>query len=49
MVIWVSCPSTHTVPSRSIHFATLVATARTGQGFSAEFGGAGAVTSLRRG
>ena len=36
----VSWPSTHTVPSLSIHPATRMATARTGQGFSAELGGA---------
>ena len=34
-VIW---PSTHTLPSRSIQPATLVATVRTGQGSSAVLG-----------
>ena len=37
-LIWVSCPSTHTVPSLSIQPATRMATARTGNGFSAELG-----------
>ena len=34
-----SWPSTQTMPSRSIHSATRVATARTGYGFSADFRG----------
>ena len=45
----VSWPSTHTVPSLSIHPATRMATARTGQGFSAELGGGFAVTWRSRG
>src|SRR4051812_8230749 len=35
----VNWPSTHTVPSLSIHLATLVATARTGHGFSGDWPG----------
>ena len=33
-LIWVICPSTQTVPNRSIHAAILRATVRTGQGAS---------------
>ena len=38
-VTWVSWPSTQTGPRRSIHFATLSATVRTGHGASAVVGG----------
>ncbi len=49
--IWASWPSTHTVPSLSIQPATRMATARTGKGFSAEFGSevTAGVTSRSRG
>ncbi|COV67295.1 Uncharacterised protein [Mycobacterium tuberculosis] len=45
IVIWANCPSTQTAPSLSIQPATRIATARTGNGFSAEFW----VTSQSRG
>ena len=32
---WAICPSTHTLPSLSIHWVTALATARTGAGDSA--------------
>ena len=35
--IWAICPSTHTVPSLSMHSATRMATARTGQGLSGDY------------
>ena len=37
MLIWVNWPSTQTVPNLSIQLAIRMATARTGNGFSAEF------------
>ena len=51
IVIWANCPSTQTVPSLSIQPATRMATARTGNGFSAEFGSevTAGVTSRTRG
>src|SRR5215218_9639833 len=39
----VSWPSTQTMPSLSIHLATLVATARTGHGFSGDWPGSTSV------
>ena len=39
-LIWVICPSTQMLPSRSIHWATFAATERTGYGCSAELAGA---------
>ena len=48
-VIWVICPSTQTLPSRSIHWESLRATVRTGQGDSAELAGAGAGAPGRAG
>ena len=50
MLSWVIWPSTQTVPSLSIHSATRMATARTGQGFSADLALLGdAVTWRSRG
>ena len=48
-LISVNWPSTQTVPSRSIHLATRVATARTGHGFSGDWPCSDAVTWRSRG
>ncbi len=49
MLIWVSWPSTQTAPNLSIQLAIRMATARTGNGFSAEFAEPAGVLALLTG